>query len=60
MGVMSFLIMESLGPFLSWNSPLMPPTFCVAIVIGGSVCTGCGGGEGERVGEVMDEEMVEG
>jgi hypothetical protein len=38
----------------------MPPTFCVAIVIGGSVDARCGGGEGERVGEVMVGEMVEG
>jgi hypothetical protein len=36
-GEISFLIMASLGPLFSWNSPLMPPTFWVAMVMGGCV-----------------------
>jgi hypothetical protein len=57
-GVMSFLIMESLGPFLSWNSPLMPPTFWVAMVMDGHGGVGLNGGRwwsiaGHRGGRLM-------
>ena len=34
-GVMSVLMVASLGPDLAWNSPLIPPTFCVEMLMGG-------------------------
>jgi hypothetical protein len=35
---MSLRSMESLRPCLAWNSPLIPPQFCVAMEIGDSGC----------------------
>jgi hypothetical protein len=57
-GVISFLIIESFGPFLSWNSPLMPPTFWVAMVMDGHGGVGLNGGRwwsiaGHRGGRLM-------
>ena len=49
----SFLIIDILGPLLSWNSPLIPPTFWVLMAMeewkvgvggGGGVGLGAGGG----------------
>ena len=51
----SFLIIDILGPLLSWNSPLIPPTFWVLMAMeewkvglggGGGVRLGMGGGMG--------------
>jgi hypothetical protein len=53
--VTSFLIIDILGPLLSWNSPLIPPTFWVLMAMeewkvgvggGGGVGLGMGGGMG--------------
>jgi len=53
--VTSFLIIDILGPLLSWNSPLIPPTFWVLMAMeewkmglggGGGVRLGMGGGMG--------------
>ena len=56
----SFLFIDILGPLLSWNSPLIPPTFWVLMAMeewkvdvgggGGGEGLGAGGGEGGWVG----------
>jgi hypothetical protein len=56
----SFLIVDHFSPiFLTWNSPRIPATFCVAIVIEGRCwcrwIPGCGEGGGEVEGFVFCE-----
>ncbi len=45
----SFLIIDILGPLLSWNSPLIPPTFWVLMAME-EWKVGLGGGGGVRLG----------
>ncbi len=54
----SFLIIDILGPLLSWNSPLIPPTFWVLMAmeewkvgVGGGNGVGLGMGGGMGLGE---------
>jgi hypothetical protein len=35
--LISFLNIEVFGPYLEWNSPLIPPTFWVEMVRGGKM-----------------------